>query len=909
VTQLYSLLKNQKRIALANCGLINPESIEEYIGKNGYFALEKVINGMEPQDVLDEIKKSGLRGRGGGGFPTGLKWEFAAKAPGDIKYIVCNGDEGDPGAFMDRSILEGDPHAVIEGMAIAGYAIGASKGYVYLRAEYPLAVARLEKAIKDAKEMGLLGKNLFRSGFSFDLEIRLGAGAFVCGEETALLASIEGKRGEPKPKPPFPAQSGLWGKPTVINNVETFANVPAIIRNGWKWFSSIGTEKSKGTKVFALAGKIVNNGLIEVPMGTNLGEVIFDVGGGVPGGKKFKAAQTGGPSGGCIPAQHLNVPIDYESLSELGTIMGSGGLVIMDEDTCMVDLAKFFLDFIKDESCGKCTACRSGTARMLEILDRITKGEGREGDIELLEELGQSIKDSALCGLGQSAPNPVLSTIRYFREEYEEHIKDKYCRASVCATMFHSSCHNSCPAGIDIPIYVDLIRQHKYVEAYRFIKRDNPLPLICGRVCHHPCEGKCNRAKIDDPIAIRNLKRFVADYAFEHGPLEETVPVIKKNIKVAVVGSGPAGLTCAYYLAKKGYQVTIFEEQSIAGGMLASVIPEYRLPKAKLQAEIDTIKALGVEIRTNCGVGVDKDITLERLKKDGYKAIFLAVGAQLEYKLNLPGEDLEGVVSGLSFLTSINLGPVPNLTGKKVVVIGGGNVAIDAARCALRVGAQEVHIVYRRAKEDMPAMREEVQEAENEGIIIHTHLNYKNIIGENGKVKALECIRMRGGNFDMSGRRKAIPIEGSEITMPVDMVIVAIGQTLKRGFLKGTGVQVVEPGRIEVEPGTYLTSVEGIFSAGDAITGPKTVVEAIKGGKEAAANIDRYLGGDGDIIPKIHVERKLSGEIMEKEQPRYQMSVLPLENRLDGFTEVELGYTEEEAVKEACRCLRCDVKK
>jgi NADH-quinone oxidoreductase subunit F len=909
VTQLNSLLKNQKRIALANCGLINPESIEEYIACNGYFALEKVLNGMKPQEVIDEVKKSGLRGRGGGGFPTGLKWEFAAKSPGDIKYIICNGDEGDPGAFMDRSILEGDPHAVIEGMVIAGYAIGASKGYVYARAEYPLAVARLKKAIKDAKEMGLLGDNLFQSGFSFDLEIRLGAGAFVCGEETALIASIEGKRGEPRPKPPFPAQSGLFGKPTIINNVETLANVPAIIRNGWEWFSSIGTEKSKGTKVFALAGKIVNNGLIEVPMGTNLGEVIFDIGGGVPGGKKFKAAQTGGPSGGCIPAQHLNVPIDYESLTELGTIMGSGGLIIMDEDTCMVDLAKFFLDFIKDESCGKCTACRSGTARMLEILDRITKGEGQDSDIELLEELGQSIKDSALCGLGQSAPNPVLSTIRYFRQEYEEHIKDKYCRASVCATMFHSSCHNSCPAGIDIPIYVDLIRQRKYLDAYRFIKRDNPLPLICGRVCHHPCESKCNRGKIDDPISIRNLKRFAADYAFENGPLEETVPVIKKDVKVAVVGSGPAGLTCAYYLAKKGYKVTIFEEQPIAGGMLASVIPEYRLPKARLQAEIDTIKATGVEIRTNCGVGVDKDITLERLKKDGYQAIFLAVGTQLELKLNQPGEDLDGVVSGITFLTNINLGPVPNLTGKTVAVIGGGNVAIDAARCAARVGAKDVHIIYRRTKEDMPAMREEIREAENEGIQIHTQLASKRVLGENGKVTALECVRMRGGNFDMSGRRKAIPIEGSEIIMPVDMVIVAVGQTLKRGFLKGTGVQIIEPGMIGVTPKTYLTSVEGIFSAGDCITGPSTVVEAIKGGKEAAANIDRYLGGDGDVIPKIVVERKLSGEIMEKEQPRYPINVLPLEERLKGFAEVELGYSEEEAIKEACRCLRCDVKK
>jgi len=908
VSQLLTL-KNQKRIALANCGLINPEDIEEYIASDGYFALAKIVGEMEQGHVVEEIKKSGLRGRGGGGFPTGLKWEFAMKSPGEVKYIICNADEGDPGAFMDRSILEGDPHSVIEGMAIAGYAIGASKGYVYVRAEYPIAVARLKNAIKQAKSLGLLGENLFGSGFSFDLEIRLGAGAFVCGEETALIASIEGKRGEPKPKPPFPAQSGLWGKPTIINNVETLANVPAIIRNGCEWFHSIGSEKSAGTKVFALAGKIVNNGLVEVPMGTNLGDVIFDIGGGVPGGKKFKAAQTGGPSGGCIPAEHLNVPIDYESLSALGTIMGSGGLVIMDEDTCMVDLAKYFLDFIKDESCGKCTACRSGTLRMLEVLERITKGEGREGDIELLEELGQGIKDSALCGLGQSAPNPVLSTIRYFRHEYEEHIKDKYCRASVCATMFHSSCHNSCPAGIDIPIYVDLIRQKRYLDAYHFIKRDNPLPLICGRVCNHPCEGKCNRSKIDDAIAIRDLKRFASDYAFDYGPLEETVPVRKKNIKVAIVGSGPAGLTCAYYLAKKGYQVTVFEEKAILGGMLATVIPEYRLPKAKLNAEIDTIKALGVEFKTNCGVGVEKQVSLEDLKEQGYLATFIAVGTHLELRLNQPGEDLDGVISGITFLQNINLGPIPDLSGKTVAVIGGGNVAIDAARCALRVGAKEVNIIYRRAKGAMPALTEEIREAEIEGINIHTMVNSKRILGENGKVKALECIRMQGGNFDISGRRRSVPIEGTEFYIPVDIVIVAVGQTLKRDFLQGTGVQVIEPGMIGVTPKTYLTSVEGIFAAGDCISGPSTVVDAVKGGKEAAYNIDKYLGGDGNIIPNIQAERKLSGEILEKEQPRQHMKSLPVAQRLCGFAEVELGLTEDEAVKEACRCLRCDVKK
>jgi len=427
--------KRQTRVALRNTGVINPESVEEYIARDGYRALGKAISQMSPQEVIETIKEAGLRGRGGAGFPTGLKWQFTASAPGNPKYVVCNADEGDPGAFMDRSILEGDPHSVLEAMAICGYAIGSAKGYIYVRAEYPLAVERLELAISKAREYGLLGDNIFGSGFSFDVEIRVGAGAFVCGEETALLASIEGRRGEPRPKPPFPAQEGLWGKPTVINNVETWANIPQIILNGAPWFASMGTEKSKGTKVFALAGKVNNTGLVEVPMGTTLREIIFDIGGGIAGGKEFKAVQTGGPSGGCIPAEYLDTPVDYESLNQLGTIMGSGGMIIVDEDTCMVDLAKFFLDFVRDESCGKCAPCRIGTKRMLEILERITRGEGQEGDIELLEELSSSIKNSALCGLGQTAPNPVLSTLRYFRHEYEAHIRDKKCPAGACPDL------------------------------------------------------------------------------------------------------------------------------------------------------------------------------------------------------------------------------------------------------------------------------------------------------------------------------------------------------------------------------------------------------------------------------------------------------------------------------------------
>ncbi|MGI6425067.1 MAG: NADH-quinone oxidoreductase subunit NuoF [Tepidanaerobacteraceae bacterium] len=429
--------KRQVRIALRHCGLINPEVIEEYIANDGYRALGKALTEMTPQDVINEIKKSGLRGRGGGGFPTGVKWQFAADAQGDIKYVVCNADEGDPGAFMDRSILEGDPHTVLEAMAIAGYAIGASEGYIYVRAEYPIAVKRLEIAIEQAKEKGLLGKNIFGTDFNFEIFIRLGSGAFVCGEETALLASVEGRRGEPRPRPPFPANKGLWGKPTIINNVETYANIPEIILKGAEWFTNIGSEKSKGTKVFAVGGKINHTGLVEIPMGTSLKEVIYNICGGIPNNKKFKAVQTGGPSGGCLPVDLLDMPIEYDTLIEAGSMMGSGGMIVMDEDNCMVDIAKFFLAFTQEESCGKCPPCRIGTKRMLEILERITNGEGREGDIELLESLAESIKASALCGLGQTAPNPVLSTLKYFRDEYEAHIKDKKCPAGACQALIH----------------------------------------------------------------------------------------------------------------------------------------------------------------------------------------------------------------------------------------------------------------------------------------------------------------------------------------------------------------------------------------------------------------------------------------------------------------------------------------
>lgn len=897
--------KEQVKIALRNCGVIEYSSIDAYISRDGYKAIYDCLNSKSRLDVIEEMKKSGLKGRGGAGFPTGIKWQAGYNAKSDVKYIVCNADEGDPGAFMDRSILEGDPHTLIEGMMIGAYAIGANKGFVYIRAEYPIAVERLTKAIENAYECGLLGKDIFGTGFDFDLEIRIGAGAFVCGEETSLMASIEGQRGEPRQKPPFPFQKGLFGKPTIINNVETFAAVPIILLKGGDWHAQFGTENSKGTKVFALAGDVVNTGIIEVPIGKSVGDILFKIGGGMRDKKKFKSVQIGGPSGGCITQDNLNVSTDYESLTKLGAIMGSGGFIAMNDDTCMVDTARFFMDFIQDESCGKCLPCRVGTKRMLEILERITKGEGKEGDIELLIELGETIKETAMCGLGQTAPNPVLSTIQYFKEEYEEHIKKKYCRAGVCGDLFISPCENACPANVNVPGYMSLIAAGRFVDAYNLVRQENPFPAICGRICTRPCELKCRRSSVDEPVAIADLKRFVADYAYKNEKSYKSDIVFPKNGKhVAVIGAGASGLTCAYYLVRIGYTVDVYESQPVAGGVLAFGIPEYRLPREVLDHEISLIKEAGVNIILNTVIGEDKDFDKLRLQ---YDSIYIATGAQLPIRANIPGEDLEGVYHGLDFLKDVNLQREVKL-GDTVAVVGGGNTAIDSARTALRLGAKRVIILYRRTLDAMPAYIDEIEEALAEGIeIMELVAPVQFHDGINGRVKKVECVKMKLGEFDKSGRRKSVKIEGSNFFIEVDSVIPAISQYSDLPFISKDEIGVTPWGTFIIEDETLMTTMDGVFAGGDVARGPDTVIQAIADGKAAAISIDKYLGGKGKLnkgapiaIPDVYDD----DEVISHE--RFSQEMLSADKRKDNFDEVVLGYHKLNAMAEAMRCLHCD---
>lgn len=907
-----SFYKKQMRRLLGNNPIIDPTDIEDYFAVGGYQSLARALK-MGPDEIIDLIKRSGLRGRGGAGFPTGYKWAFCRKAKGDVKYIVCNADEGDPGAYMDRSLLEGNPHSVIEGMIIGAYAIGATEGWIYVRGEYPLAVKHTTMAIAQGHELGFLGKDILGSGFDFDIKISTGAGAFVCGEETALMASIEGKRGTPRQRPPFPVQKGLWGRPTNINNVETWANVSLIIEKGADWWAKIGTETSKGTKIFSLVGKVKNTGLVEVPMGITLREVIFDVGGGVSDGKEFKAVQTGGPSGGCIPKELLDYPIDYESLTQAGSIMGSGGMIVMDEHTCMVDVARYFLNFLQDESCGKCLPCRKGIQKMLEIVTDITEGKGKEEDLETLEELAQVVKDTSLCGLGQTAPNPLLATLRYFREEYMAHIREKKCPAAVCKEIISSPCQHVCPIGQEVPVYIGLIAQKRLKEAVEVVKKDNPIAATLSRVCHHPCEAKCRAGEGGDSIAIRSLKRFITDYGLREQIMMKTEPVKKDpSKKVAIIGSGPAGLACSYYLALKGYDITILEKLPVVGGLLTVGIPEYRLPREILNADIDFIRSAGVAIRTGVSFGID--FSIDDLFNEGYKAVFIATGAHESLKLGIANEEVEGVMPAMEILKNVNLGKSVQI-GKTVGIVGGGNAAIDAARSLLRTEIpKKVIIFYRRTINEMPAFKEEIDAAIEEGVEIKFLTAPVRIMVSNGKLNGCGFTRMRLGEIDASGRRRPIPVEGSEFTVELDNLVVAIGEKPDTTFLSKTGFQVSNWNTLIVNHETLLTSREGVFAGGDLVLGPSTVVEAVAHGKLAAQSIDMYVKGEKPkrdyriTRPSMYVQPI---ELSEEElfvTARVAMPQTPLETRKSGFTEVEIGYLDDQAIKESRRCLRCDLE-
>jgi NADH-quinone oxidoreductase subunit F len=907
--------KKQERRVLARCGRIDPTEIDHYIAEGGYHGLVTALSRMTPDRVIEEITTAKLRGRGGAGFSTGAKWKFARQAIGKPKYIICNADEGDPGAFMDRAVLEGDPHSVLEGMLIGAYAIGAEYGYLYVREEYPIAVEHLSIALEQMRELGLLGENILETGFNFDLSLKKGAGAFVCGEETALMASIEGKRGMPRARPPFPAQAGLDRKPTNINNVETWANVPLIIRNGSDWYAEIGTENSKGTKIFSLAGKVINTGLVEVPMGVTVKEVVFDIGGGIPKGRRFKAVQMGGPSGGCVPAQHLNLPIDYDTLQKIGAIMGSGGMVVMDENNCMVEIARFFLSFTQSESCGKCAPCRLGTTQLLEVLTRITQGKGKIGDIDKIRELGDTLVSCSLCGLGQTAPKPSLSTLKFFLSEYEDHILEHRCAGATCDSMVISACQHACPAGIDVPNYVAAIAAGNYEEATEIIRERNPFPAVCGRICIHPCEFKCRRGELDDPVAIRALKRYAADWYFDHmGKAKKPFPTTKKQ-KVAIVGAGPAGLTCAFFLAKMGYGVTVFEAQARGGGMLGLAVPEFRLPREVIQEEIDYIESCGVQIKYE--TPIDAGHTVNDLMNEGYSAVFIAAGAQSSRRIGIPGEDedVDGIYYGLTFLSDVKSGKPVHLKGR-VLVIGGGNVAIDVARTALRAGADDVQVFCLEARDEMPAWEKEVLEALEEGIVINPSWGPKQINHHEGKVKNIEfakCISV----FDEEGRFNPSFDEGVKQVAETDSVIISIGQAVDIDFLsEDRQLERALWGSLVVDENSLSTNIPGVFAGGDFTTGPTFVIRAIASGRRAALAIAKFLQGEKGRL-EIRDEKTEMKEdavlALEEEntdaKPRIQPELEGATERVADFREVERGFTENDAKEEAKRCLRCDLEK
>ena len=907
-----AFFKGQKRIVLRNCGLISPDDIDEYIAVGGYQALYKVLIDGKPDAVIEQIKAAKLRGRGGAGYATGLKWEFLSKASGNSKYIICNADEGDPGAYMNRNEIESDPHALLEGMIIAGYVTGASQGIIYVRAEYPLAVHRLVRAIEQARDYGVLGPNILGRPFPFDVELVEGAGAFVCGEETALIASLEGLAGRPRPRPPFPANKGLYGKPTNINNVETWYNVAPIVLKGPAWFTETGSTKSAGTKVFSLVGRVANTGLVEMPLGTPLARFVYDVGGGALDGRTIKAVQTGGPSGGCIPHELFDTPVDYETLAALGSIMGSGGMVVLDEDNCMVDIARYFIEFTHSESCGKCVPCRVGLDQALQTLNSLTKGVGTAAQLELLDELGRMIRDTSLCGLGQSAPNPVLTTMRHFRHEFEDHMIAKRCRAGVCDSLALSPCENSCPLHMNIPRFLSLLEDGRLADAFESVILDNPLPASTGRVCQHPCDNRCRRQTLDAPVNMREVHRFIADSVLLSDDFENIAvrfasrKMAPTGRSVAVVGAGPAGLTCAFYMALLGHEVTVFESREEAGGMLRYAIPEYRLPKRVLAREVELIARLGVKFVFGSTVGAPDGLTLNELD-DQFDAIFLSIGTWKESWVYLPGTELKGVFPALPFLERIASGR-PSEAGRRVAVIGGGNAAVDSARSAVRMGA-EATIIYRRQRKDMPAIKEEVDAAEKEGVRLAFLSAPHRILGDaSGNVKGLEIAKTRLGEYDQSGRRKPVPT-GEVVRVDCDTVILAVGETVDLDFVRASGLTLADSGTLVVDRYSLATSRPTFYAGGDLITGASNVSNAMGYGKKAARKIDEKLMGSkrfAQLFGGFEYQRAAP----DSPQPaaRRHSAELAASVRVKSDREVVLGLSAADAHEECGRCLRCDVK-
>jgi NADH-quinone oxidoreductase subunit F len=904
--------RGQRRVVLRNCGLINPEDIEEYVAVGGYQALLKVLGEMQPAEVIEEVRRARLRGRGGAGYLTATKWEYMLRSAADTKYIVCNADEGDPGAYMNRNEIESDPHSLLEGMIIGAYAMRASQGIVYVRAEYPLAVHRLQHAVQEARDRGLLGSNILGTSFSFDVELVEGAGAFVCGEETALIASLEGRAGRPRPRPPYPAERGLWGCPTSINNVETWYNVPVIVEKGGEWFSGIGTPESTGTKVFSLVGKVKNTGLVELPLGTPLKHLVYNIGGGTGTVRKVKAVQTGGPSGGCIPGEGFNATLDYESLAALGAIMGSGGVVVMDEDNCMVDVARYFIEFTHGESCGKCIPCRAGLDQMLHLLNDVTAGRATMSDLARLKDLAVMIQDTSLCGLGQSAPNPVLTTLEYFHSEYEEHARGGRCRAGACTDLLLAPCENNCPLHMQVPRFLQLYREGRVDEAFESVIMENPLPATTGRVCQHPCQDLCRRTAIDAPVAMREVHRYIADRIFASAEFERLVErLVARRLpasghRVAVVGSGPAGLTAAFYLALLGHDVTVFEAKAEPGGMLRYALPEYRLPKAVLDQEIEVIRRLGA--RFLCGMPVGDDLTLEELDRT-HDAVFLATGTWQASHLDIPGAGMAGVMHALELLERVNEGRAPAL-GARVVVVGGGNAAVDAARTALRLGA-DVTIAYRRQRAEMPAIPDEVEDAEAEGVRFAFLATPHRVLADTaGRLIGLEVERTELGDFDASGRRTPVPT-GQHYRLPCDTLVLAIGEKVDPRMIREYGLDTNRDGTVVIDRFTSRTSRARIFAGGDLVTGASNVSNAMAWAKQAAARIDEQLMGASrmsEIMPSYEYGQLVPAAEDAPGGPRRQSAVLPVANRLDSFDEVCLGLDEAAVLAEADRCLRCDVK-